>query len=65
MALAITPQGEFGYLPNFGKDSNRGARPWLAPVLIAEEIFWQPEAGILNCLDFLYVSYNHHQKHCL
>jgi len=26
IALAITPPGEFGYLPNCGKDSNRGSR---------------------------------------
>ncbi len=28
MALAITPQGEFGDLPNCGKASNRGSRPY-------------------------------------
>ena len=27
MALAITPPGEFGDLPYFGKASNRGSRP--------------------------------------
>ncbi len=26
-ALAVTPQGDFGYLPNYGKDSKRGSRP--------------------------------------
>ena len=46
MALAITPQGEFGYLPNCGKDSNREARPWLDSVLMAELHFpRQPEAA--------------------
>jgi len=39
MALAITPLGEFGDLPVFGKASNRGVRPWLTPVRIAGEYF--------------------------
>jgi len=37
MALAITPPGEFGDLPVFGKASNRGLRPWLRPVRTAGE----------------------------
>ena len=36
-ALAVTPQGDFGDLPNCGKASKRGVRPWLTPVLIAGE----------------------------
>ena len=36
MALAITPRGELGDLPNYGKASSRGTGPWLAPVPIAE-----------------------------
>ncbi len=35
MALAITPQDDFGALPNSGKASKRGSRPWLEPVLTA------------------------------
>ncbi len=35
MALAITPRGELGDLPNCGKASSRGVRPWLTPVPIA------------------------------
>ncbi|MFC6176345.1 hypothetical protein ACFQAV_05805 [Companilactobacillus huachuanensis] len=45
MALAITPRGEFGYLPNYGKDSNRGVRPWLTPVPIAELHFFPTTGG--------------------
>jgi len=35
MALAITPQGDFGALPVCGKASKRETRPWLGSVLIA------------------------------
>ena len=35
MALAITPQGDFGDFPGFGKASKRDLRPWLKSVLIA------------------------------
>jgi len=46
MALAITPQGEFGDLPNFGKASNREARPWLDSVLTADYFtYWHLEAA--------------------
>ncbi len=48
MALAITPQGEFGDLPNCGKASNREARPWLDSVLIAGLYFGQPEAAFIE-----------------
>ncbi len=48
MALAITPRGDFGDLPNFGKASKRGTRPWLGPVPIAVLHFWQPEAASFN-----------------
>ncbi len=37
-ALAVTPPGEFGDLPVFGKASNRDSRPWLESVRIAGEI---------------------------
>jgi len=44
-ALAVTPQGEFGDLPNCGKASNRGVRPWLTPVLIAAKNHCHPQAA--------------------
>ncbi len=45
MAKAITPQGDFGDLPNYGKASKRGTRPWLGPVLTAELHSCQPPAA--------------------
>jgi len=48
MALAITPPGEFGDLPVCGKASNRGARPWLDPVLTAGEILSALSTAYLN-----------------
>jgi len=48
MALAITPQGDFGDLPNYGKASKRDLRPWLKSVLIAGENSWRPEAASFN-----------------
>jgi len=48
MALAITPQGDFGDLPNCGKASNRGTRPWLGPVLIAGKKSLPTSGGIIR-----------------
>jgi len=38
MALAITPPGEFGDLPNCGKASNRGSRPHSGSDRSAEQV---------------------------
>jgi len=49
MASAITPRDELGDLPNHGKASNRGTRPWLGPVHIAElHLSRHPQAAYLN-----------------
>jgi len=45
-ALALTPQGDFGDLPNSGKASKRDLRPWLKSVLIAGYIVWYPQAAV-------------------
>ncbi|ALB29855.1 hypothetical protein JP39_11100 [Companilactobacillus heilongjiangensis] len=46
-ALALTPQDDFGDLPNSGKASKRDLRPWLKSVLTAGENHWQDSAAMI------------------